>query len=199
MFFLKKNRPTSVSFSFIFGLFKQTVHILQQIIVKMCIQSLVLGFDLTTFWLRVSSLNQGSHPLNRGIWDFQPMILWVVRPVCSNLHFIDLGRKPCKVNVKIGSFRSGQVYLDKLGVTIFQSTGRKFRADKSLNPSLLCELDSISSSVGWSFFKNSDVIWLGSLWELSSVTRFGKISPFWQNIQSLGQTFEGIFSIWQNF
>ena len=31
-----------------------------------------------------------------------------------------------------------------------------------------------------------------------SVTRFGEISPFWQNLQSLGQFFEGLFTIWEN-
>ena len=33
-FFLKKNGPTLASFSFIFGLFKQTIQFLQQINVK---------------------------------------------------------------------------------------------------------------------------------------------------------------------
>ena len=32
-----------------------------------------------------------------------------------------------------------------------------------------------------------------------SVTRFGEISPFWQNLQSLGQFFKALFTIWQNF
>ena len=31
------------------------------------------------------------------------------------------------------------------------------------------------------------------------MNRFGKISPFWQNPQSVWQKFEGIFSVWQNF
>ena len=31
------------------------------------------------------------------------------------------------------------------------------------------------------------------------VTRIGEISPLWQNIQSLGQIFEGLIIIWQNF
>ena len=30
------------------------------------------------------------------------------------------------------------------------------------------------------------------------MTRFGEISPFWHNLKSLGQIFEGLFSIWQN-
>ena len=34
--FLLKNGPTSASFSFIFGLFKQTIQFLQQINVKKC-------------------------------------------------------------------------------------------------------------------------------------------------------------------
>ena len=32
-----------------------------------------------------------------------------------------------------------------------------------------------------------------------SATRFGEISPFWHNLKSLGQIFDGLFSIWQNF
>ena len=36
--FFLKNGPTSASFSFIFGLFKQTIEFLQQINVKKCIQ-----------------------------------------------------------------------------------------------------------------------------------------------------------------
>ena len=32
-----------------------------------------------------------------------------------------------------------------------------------------------------------------------SVTRFGKISALWHNFKSLGQIFEGLFSIWQNY
>ena len=31
------------------------------------------------------------------------------------------------------------------------------------------------------------------------MARFGKISPFWHNLKSLGQNFEGLFDIWQNF
>ena len=31
-----------------------------------------------------------------------------------------------------------------------------------------------------------------------SVTRFGEIVPIWYNFKSLGQKFEGLFSIWQN-
>ena len=42
--------PTSVFFSFIFGLFKQTsLQFLQQIYVKMSIQYTVQGFEPTTF------------------------------------------------------------------------------------------------------------------------------------------------------
>ena len=33
----------------------------------------------------------------------------------------------------------------------------------------------------------------------NSVTRFGKISPLWHNFKSLGEIFQGLFSIWQNF
>ena len=32
----------------------------------------------------------------------------------------------------------------------------------------------------------------------ASVTRFGEILPFCQNLQSLGQLFEGLFTIWKN-
>ena len=32
----------------------------------------------------------------------------------------------------------------------------------------------------------------------ATVTRFGEISPFWLNLQSLWQYFDGIFSIWQS-
>ena len=31
------------------------------------------------------------------------------------------------------------------------------------------------------------------------MTRFGKISALWHNFKSLGQIFEGLFSIWQNY
>ena len=50
LFFLK-NGPTPASFSFIFGLFKQTsLQFLQQIYVeKMSIQFTLLGFEPTTF------------------------------------------------------------------------------------------------------------------------------------------------------
>ena len=40
--------------------------------------------------------------------------------------------------------------------------------------------------------------WKNSLKE-SSVTRFGEISPLWQNILRLRQNLSGLFSIWQNF
>ena len=46
--------PSSASFSFIFGLFKQ---ILQQINVKMSFQNPVPGFELATFLLWVSTSN----------------------------------------------------------------------------------------------------------------------------------------------
>ena len=36
-------------------------------------------------------------------------------------------------------------------------------------------------------------------WGHHRVTRFGKISPIWQNLQSLGQFFEGLFIIWEHF
>ena len=46
-----KNGPTPASFSFIFGLFKQTIQYLQQINVKnvMSIQYPAPGFEPTTF------------------------------------------------------------------------------------------------------------------------------------------------------
>ena len=57
--FLKKNRPTPASFSFIFGLFKQTLQIFNtNICEKMSIQYTVLGFEPTTFGTWVSSHNQ---------------------------------------------------------------------------------------------------------------------------------------------
>ena len=34
---------------------------------------------------------------------------------------------------------------------------------------------------------------------LVSVTRFGEISPFWQNMLRRWQNFNGLFSIWQKF
>ena len=52
-----KNGPSSASFSFIFGLFKQKIYILQQIIVKNSIQYPALGFKHTTFWLWDYSFN----------------------------------------------------------------------------------------------------------------------------------------------
>ena len=53
-----KNGPTPASFSFIFGLFKQTIQFLQQINVKnvMSIQYPVLGFEPTTFQTWVSPI-----------------------------------------------------------------------------------------------------------------------------------------------
>ena len=58
MFFIKIG-PTPASFSFIFGLFKQTLQVLQQINVKnvKSIQYMALGFDLTTSQSRVFSRN----------------------------------------------------------------------------------------------------------------------------------------------
>ena len=57
LIFLKMGQSRPL-FLFIFGLFKQTLlQFLQQINVKMSIQYPVPGFELTTFWLRVSSLN----------------------------------------------------------------------------------------------------------------------------------------------
>ena len=47
--FFLKNEPTPASFSFIFSIFKQTIHFLQQIDVKMSIQYTELGFEPTTF------------------------------------------------------------------------------------------------------------------------------------------------------
>ena len=49
----------SAYFSFIFGLFKQTIQVLQQFGVKnvMSIQYMVLGFEPTTFGTCVSSHN----------------------------------------------------------------------------------------------------------------------------------------------
>ena len=32
-----------------------------------------------------------------------------------------------------------------------------------------------------------------------SVTKFGEISPLWQNDMNLRQVGEGLFSVWQNF
>ena len=41
--------------------------------------------------------------------------------------------------------------------------------------------------------------WFEATMALTSVTRLGEFSPLWQNLQSLGQFFEGLFIIWQNF
>ena len=51
IFFFLKNGPNPASISFIFGLFKQTIHFLQQINVKnvMSIQYPAQGFKPTTF------------------------------------------------------------------------------------------------------------------------------------------------------
>ena len=46
-----RNGPSSVSFSFIFGILKLTIQILQQINVKMSLQYPPPGFELTTFRL----------------------------------------------------------------------------------------------------------------------------------------------------
>ena len=56
--FFLKNGPIPASFSFIFGLFKQTsLQFLQQIYVKMSIQYMVPGFKPTTFGMWVPSPN----------------------------------------------------------------------------------------------------------------------------------------------
>ena len=36
------------------------------------------------------------------------------------------------------------------------------------------------------------------MFEETSVTRFGEISPLWHNLKNIGYIFEGSFSIWQN-
>ena len=57
VFFLKK-WANPVLFSFLFGLFKQTLHIFTtNRCEKMSIQYMVPGFELTTFGTRVSSRN----------------------------------------------------------------------------------------------------------------------------------------------
>ena len=58
IYFFLKNGPTPASFSFIFGLFKQTsLQFLQQIYLeKISIQYTVPGFEPTTFGMCVSSL-----------------------------------------------------------------------------------------------------------------------------------------------
>ena len=38
-----------------------------------------------------------------------------------------------------------------------------------------------------------------TLLRMVSVTRFGEISPFWQNMLRHWQNFNGLFSIWQKF
>ena len=35
--------------------------------------------------------------------------------------------------------------------------------------------------------------------QVSSVTRFGEITPLWHNYKRFGQFFEALFSIWHNF
>ena len=40
--------------------------------------------------------------------------------------------------------------------------------------------------------------WPSPIKVLFSVTRFGEILPLWHNFKSIGQIFEGLFSIWQN-
>ena len=34
---------------------------------------------------------------------------------------------------------------------------------------------------------------------MTSVTRFGEISPLWQHLMTLCQMVEGLISVWQNF
>ena len=45
----------------------------------------------------------------------------------------------------------------------------------------------------------SRIVTCHNLMVSSSVTRFGEILPLWHNFKSLGQIFEGLFSIWQSF
>ena len=51
------NGPSSASFTFIFGLFKQTYKFYSKLMWKMSVLYPVPGFELTTFWLWVSSFN----------------------------------------------------------------------------------------------------------------------------------------------
>ena len=69
-YYFLKNRPTLASFSFIFGLFKQTIHFLQQFKVKKCPNvHLVYGAGIWTHNLQDMSRHplprdQGSRPIS---------------------------------------------------------------------------------------------------------------------------------------
>ena len=51
------NGTTPAFFSFIFILFNESLQFYSKLMQKLSIKYVVLGFKLTTFWLRVSSLN----------------------------------------------------------------------------------------------------------------------------------------------
>ena len=64
-FFFKKNGPTPASFAFIFGLFKQTVHFLQQINEKNIhpvYGTGIMNHDLSEMSRQPQPPDQGSHP-----------------------------------------------------------------------------------------------------------------------------------------
>ena len=37
------------------------------------------------------------------------------------------------------------------------------------------------------------------LFDIASVTKFGEISPLWQNLKNIMQLYEDLISIWQTF
>ena len=59
------------------------------------------------------------------------------------------------------------------------------------------ELSRCPNSFVMFYFLNSATV--SCLATTTNVTRFGEISPLWQNLQSLWQFFEALFTIWQNF
>ena len=91
------NGPTPASFSFIFGLFKQTIQFLQQINVKKCLNDhLVYGAEIWTHDLQNMShhplpLDQGSRPASFSLLSsFQQLTV----NKCSTQKLILAGFKP---------------------------------------------------------------------------------------------------------
>ena len=90
-----KNGPTQASFSFIFGLFKQTIQFLIHINVKnvMSIQYMVLGFEPTTFRTWVYFLN------------IRDAINGHILPIRDVNTEINLSKKECCFYFKMGNPR----------------------------------------------------------------------------------------------
>ena len=73
MYSVFKNGPTSASFSFIFGLSKQTIQYLQQINVKNVLS--VYGIGIRTH--NLSNMSRHPQPLDQGYCNYYAMLKFV--------------------------------------------------------------------------------------------------------------------------